>query len=120
VTVYDGQVPEQPAARYVVLYCDTGTREALSACGANDSATFRFQTTSVGSTPDLANSPAPIARSLSRAVQNALIDVPLTDDQWKTGPTQHTYAQLPLRDEAVMDRAAVYIVDQFSALATRR
>lgn len=47
-TVYDGQVPDPPAYPYAVLYMDTGIDDATKLCGDPDTATFRFQVTSVG------------------------------------------------------------------------
>lgn len=49
-TVYDGQVPDEPVFPYAVLYMDTGIDEATKLCGDPDTATFRFQVTSVGLT----------------------------------------------------------------------
>ncbi|WP_326565078.1 hypothetical protein VSH64_24870 [Amycolatopsis rhabdoformis] len=49
-TVYDGQVPNEPEYPYAVLYMDTGIDEATKLCGDPDTATFRFQVTSVGLT----------------------------------------------------------------------
>ncbi|MBB1153997.1 tail completion protein gp17 [Amycolatopsis dendrobii] len=49
-TVYDGQVPDQPAYPYAVLWMDDGDDDATKLCGDPDEATYRFQVTSVGLT----------------------------------------------------------------------
>lgn len=51
-TVYDGQVPDPPAFPYAVLFMGTGIDEGTKLCGDPDTATFRFQVTSVGLTAD--------------------------------------------------------------------
>ncbi|GAB3376233.1 hypothetical protein [Amycolatopsis echigonensis] len=49
-TVYDGQVPDQPAFPYAVLYMDTGIDDETKLSRIPDKAVFRFQVTSVGLT----------------------------------------------------------------------
>lgn len=111
VPVYDGIVPTTPPTRYVVVYIDIGTRQALAACGASDSATVRWQTTSVA--PN-----GPMARWVADKVA-ASVDVRPAAAGWVCGPIQHTYSQRPQRDETVAERPVVYQVDQYELLATR-
>src|SRR5690606_41937784 len=48
VSVYDGQVPEPPPRRYVVVYADHGTRSAAERVDdQSTSVTYRWQVTSV-------------------------------------------------------------------------
>lgn len=70
-TLYEGQVPGQPAFPYWVLYMDTGDEAVGRLCGASNQADFRFQVTSVGLT-DAA------VRVLAAAARARLLDVRLT------------------------------------------
>lgn len=119
VVVYDGLVPETPPARYVVVYADDGQHRSETVCGKSDSVTLRATVISVGVVPLQSNTPAPIARGLSRLVKRALLGVKLTDPDFACGPTEHEYGAQPQRDETVMDRAAVSISDLFRILASR-
>lgn len=112
IVVFDGMVPPVPPDRYVVVYADTGTLAALAVCGQSDSATFRWQTTSVASD-------APRARWLAGRVKAGIVDTRLDVDDWACGPVRHNFESMPARDELVMERPVSYIVDQFALLATR-
>lgn len=46
-TLYDGQVPDEPAFPYAVVFMDTDDEMATKLCGNSDVAEFRFQVTSV-------------------------------------------------------------------------
>lgn len=111
IPVYDGIIPEAPPRRYVIVYIDIGTRQALSACGRNDSAYVRWQTTSVA--PDGGQ-----VRWVAEKVLNS-VDVTPMAAGWVCGPIQHTYSQRPQRDETVAERPAVYQIDQYEVLATK-
>lgn len=111
VPVFDGIIPQTPPARYVVVYIDIGTREALSACGVHDSAYVRWQTTSVA--PDGA-----MARWVAEKVCDSVDTRPVAPG-WSCGPIQHTYSLRPQRDETVAERPVIYQVDQYEVLATR-
>lgn len=112
LVVFDGIVPPVPPRRYVVVYADPGTVAALAVCARSDSATFRWQTTSVA--PDRA-----AAHWLSTAVRDGTVDTRPAAAGWSCGPVRHTFSQLPQRDEQVMERPAVYAVDQYALLASR-
>jgi hypothetical protein len=111
VPVYDGIIQNTPPRRYVVVYVDIGTLRALAACGANDSATVRWQTTSVAADGGQ-------VRWIAEKVRDSVDTKPLADG-WSCGPIQHTYSQRPQRDETVAERPAVFQVDQYEVLATR-
>lgn len=112
LVVFDGIVPDTPPHRYVVVYVDDGTRRAENVAHESTGATFRWQTTSVA--PD-----RPTTAWLSGKVKDGLLDVSPTVDGWSTGLIQHTFSQLPQRDEQVLERAVLFAVDQFSLLAER-
>lgn len=61
---YDGQVPNQPAYPYRVVYFDTGFESATKLCNDSDRAEFRFQVTSVAESAVGVAIVADIARSL--------------------------------------------------------
>ncbi len=111
VPVYDGIIPTAPPTRYVVVYIDVGTRDALAACGTSDSATVRWQTTSVA--PN-----GPMVRWVAEKVLGSVDTRPVAAG-WSCGPIQHTFSQRPQRDETVAERPVVYQVDQYELLATR-
>lgn len=64
MTLYDGQVPDQPQFPYAVLFGDTGFERATRLCATSDRADFRFQVTSVGLTVESALIVADAARKL--------------------------------------------------------
>lgn len=111
VAVFDGAVPNTPPDRYVVVYADNGTLDALAACGESDSATYRWQITAVAADRQTSAWLADKVR--------ATVDARPTVDGWECGPVQHTYSMFPQRDETVQERPVVYAVDQYSLLATR-
>jgi hypothetical protein len=111
VPVYDGIIPNTPPDRYVIVYIDIGTRQALAACGRNDSMTVRWQTTSVADDGQQ-------VRWVADKVAESIDTTPVSAG-WVCGPIQHTYSQRPQRDETVAERPAVYQVDQYEVMATR-
>lgn len=112
VVVYDGIVPTTPAERYVVAYVDPGTLTALSVASVSDDLMVRWQTTTVA--PDAA-----AARWLAARVRDSIVDQKPTVDGWSCGQVSHTYSQTPQRDEAVMERPVVYLVDLYAVRAAR-
>jgi hypothetical protein len=112
VTVFDGRVGDTPADRWVVVYPDPGTVKALAVCGRSDSATFRWQVTSVAPTRQR-------AAWLAGKVRDATVDVRPVVAGWVCGPVCHNYAQLPQHDETVAQHPVVYQVDLYDLLATR-
>lgn len=112
VAVFDGRVGDTPPDRYVVVYPDSGTVKAVAACGESDSATFRWQVTSVA--PD-----RQMAAWLATEVRDGTVDTRPVVAGWVCGPVGHNYGQLPQRDEAVAERPVVYQVDLYDLLATR-
>lgn len=114
VAVYDGIVPRgvTPPERYAIVYIDDGTREALAACNRSDSATFRWQVTSVAGTREQASW---IANSISAAT----VDATPTADGWFCGQINHVFSERPNNDETVAERPVVFRPDVYDLLATR-
>lgn len=113
VPVYDGQVPEPPPRRYVVVYADHGTRSAAERVDdQSTSATYRWQVTSVA--PDRG-----MAHWLAERVADALTDARPEVEGWVTGEIAHTYSQLAASDDQVLERRVVTAVDQYLLLAER-
>lgn len=52
VTIYDGQVPDNPTLPYVVVYFDMGDPSALTVNDASHQFAYDFQTTYVATRPD--------------------------------------------------------------------
>lgn len=111
VPVYDGIIPNSPPSRYVIVYIDPGTREALAACGQHDSKTIQLQANSVA--PD-----GEQVRWLADKVAD-IVDVTPQSPGWACGPMEHTYAQRPQRDETVAERPAVYQISLFKVQASK-
>lgn len=109
---YDGMVPDEPADRYVVVYADPGTLTAVAACGRSDSVTHRWQVTSVAPTREQ-------AAWLATRVRDTTVDTVPVVAGWSCGQIRHTYAQLPQRDETVLERSVSYQVDLYELLATK-
>lgn len=112
LVVFDGIVPPQPPRRYVVIYADPGTLAALGVCSESDSATYRWQVTSVA--PD-----RPMASALATRVRDGIVDSRPSVTGWSCGQIKHNYASMPARDEQVTERPVVYQVDQYVLLAGR-
>lgn len=110
--VFDGIVPPKPPRRYVVVYADPGTLSALAVCSESDSATFRWQVTSVA--PD-----RQVATLLAVAVRDGIVDTRPAAAGWACGLVRHNYSSTPARDEQVLERPVVYQVDQYALLASR-
>lgn len=112
VYVFDGLVPPEPPHRYAVVYADTGTLNALAVCSISDSATYRWQVTSVGRD-------ALEARWIATRIKDGIVDQKLSATGWSCGQIEHNYGGFPARDEQVMDRPVVYLIDQYVLLASR-
>ncbi len=111
IPVFDGIIPKTPPSRYVIVYIDIGTLEAVAACNQSDSAYIRWQTTTVADDGGQ-------ARWLAEKVRSA-VDVTPTATGWVCGQIKHVYSQRPQRDETVAERPVVYLIDQYEVLATR-
>lgn len=68
MTLYEGQVPDEPAFPYAVLRMDTGVDAATHLCGTSSEASMRFMVTSVGLTDAS-------ARVVAGAVRAAVLDM---------------------------------------------
>lgn len=112
LVVFDGIVPPEPPTRYAVVYIDDGTLAALAACGRQDSATVRWQVTSVA--PDRQQ-----ASWISQKIRDNTVDTTPTPDGWVCGPVNHVFSERPGRDETVGERPVVYKPDLYDLLATR-
>jgi hypothetical protein len=112
VTVYDGMVPETPDERYAVVYIDDGTRAAVAACGQSDSATLRWQVTSVA--PDRG-----MASWIATKILDELLDRSPSTDGWVCGQIKHVFSERPGRDETVAARPVAFRPDLYDLLATR-
>lgn len=110
--VFDGIVPPEPPHRYAVVYADIGTLNALAVCSISDSAMFRWQVTSVGRD-------ALEARWIAAQIRDGIVDTRPDPDGWACGLVRHNFAATPARDEQVMERPVVYLVDQYQLLASR-
>lgn len=112
VTVYDGQVPEQPPDRYVVLYMDNGTRRAEGVEHQSTGRLFRWQVTTVA--PDRG-----MAGWLAEAVADALTDQRPDVPGWSPGLIEHTHSRTPRADEQVLARTVVVAFDLYQLLAEK-
>src|SRR5690606_41392325 len=113
VSVYDGQVPEPPPRRYVVVYADHGTRSAAERVDdQSTSVTYRWQVTSVA--PDRG-----MAHWLAERVADVLTDARPEVEGWVTGESAHTYSQLAASVDQVLGRPAVAGGDQSRQLTER-
>lgn len=112
LVVFDSSVPPTPPLRYVVFYPDIGTLNALAVCKRSDTATFRWQVTSVA--PDGLR-----ARWLAGTVRDAIVDQRPTADGWAPGLIEHTFSPVQARNEQVRERRVVYGADQYQLLAAR-
>lgn len=112
LVLFDGRVGPTPPRRYAVAYMDPGTLKALAVCNQSDSATFRWQITSVG--PDRQT-----AAWVAAKIRDGIVDARPVVAGWACGLICHNYAQLPQPDEAVAERPVVYQVDLYDLLATR-
>jgi hypothetical protein len=112
ITVYDGIIPSTPADRYAIVYIDDGTLAAVSACNTSDSATLRWQVTSVAGDRQKAS-------WIATKIRDTTVDSTPNPDGWVCGRIQHVFSERPGRDETVADRPVVYKPDVYDLLATR-
>lgn len=110
--VFDGRVEPTPPERYAVVYVDNGTLTALAVCDESDSVTVRWQVTSVA--PNRAR-----AAWVADQIRDNTVDTTLTATGWVCGQIKHTYSQMPQRDEQVLERPVMFMVDLYELLATR-
>lgn len=112
LVVFDSIVPPIPPDRYVVVRVGTGDHSAPAVASISDSGVFRPYVTSVGRD-------GLEARWLADRVQKGILDARPEADGWACGPIKHNVQSPPATDEAVQDRAVVYVVDQYAFLASR-
>jgi len=112
VVVYDGIIPDQPPARYAIVYIDNGTREAYAACNVSDSSMFRWQVTAVAA--DRA-----MAVWVADTIADAIVDKTPTVAGWICGQIKHVFSERPARDETVAEKPMVFKPDLYELLATR-
>lgn len=104
VTVYDGQVPNDPALPYVVIRTDTGRRERSALPASSDRLTVRIWATSVGET-------RASAQWVSEKVTTALLDVRPTVTGRTAFPITSVNSQ-PAREDDVV-KPLVFVLDEF-------
>lgn len=112
VDVFDGIVPNEPPARYVVVYVDDGTLAALAVCSRSDSVTARWQTTCVA--PD-----REMAGWLATRIRDNTVDSTPTSAGWVCGQICHQFSERPSRDETVQEKPVAFKIDLYDLLATR-
>lgn len=112
VTVYDGIIPAEPPARYVIVFIDDGTLSALAVCGRHDTATVRWQVQSIA--PD-----RQAASWIAQKIRDTTVDTMPVADGWACGPIRHVFSERPGNDETVGERPVVFKPDLYDLLATR-
>lgn len=116
--VFDSVVPPAPPTRYVVVYPDPGTRSPgpgqgeAAVCDESTSEITRWQVTCVA--PD-----RQMAGWLAQRIRDQMVDTRIAVDGYSPGLVRHTFAQLPQRDEQVLERPVIFAVDQYRLLAER-
>lgn len=120
VTVFDSQVPdpdnEPVPERYAVFYPDDGTRdigaEDMKVAVESTGEQFMFQVSSVA--PDRQR-----AAWIARTIRDAITDAFPEAEGFSCGPIQHTLSASPDRDDQVLARRSVLMVDRYELLAER-
>lgn len=112
VVIFDGIVPKTPPTRYAIVYMDDGTLDALAACNESDSATVRWQITSVGPTRQMAS-------WVASTIRFGTVDTKPTVPGWSCGQIKHVYGDRPSRDETVGEIPVVFKPDLYDLYATR-
>jgi hypothetical protein len=105
VTVYDAKVPDNATYPYVVVYADGGLASVNNLAAASSWRDWRFQTTSVGTTPDQ-------ARLIAEKAQAALLDATPTVTGRSCGRIQHDVSRDIQRDDDVVP-PVLYAVDRW-------
>lgn len=105
-TVYDGAAPNpMPARPYVLAYISVATPEESSIEGSSDVTTARLYAHCVGDN-------AQAARTVAKAVRDALLNATPTIEGRTVNPIRHEDSRAPERDETtgtlVMDAVDVY------------
>jgi hypothetical protein len=108
VTVYDGQVPNEPTLPYVVIRTDTGRRERSALPATSDRLTLRIWATSVGLNRTS-------AQVVSERVTAALLDVRPTVSSRSCFPITSVNSQ-PARVDDV-NTSLVYALDEFELVS---
>ena len=118
VAVYDGRVPDQhetpgvPPARYVVVYVNDPHRVAEDVGHTSSGGAVHWQVSCVA--PDRA-----MASWLATTIRDAIVDVRPAAAGWSCGLVEHSVSLRPRADEAVQERPAVLVVDQYELLVER-
>jgi hypothetical protein len=112
VTVYDGQVPGVPTARYVCVYGDPGQRTPDAIDGVSRMQTHSVQVTSVA--VNLLQ-----CEWVATQVRDGLTDWIPAVDNTAPGMFRHSLSRRPAPDESVADRHLMFAVDQFSIYLNR-
>jgi len=112
VAVYAGQVPKPPPERYVVVYADPGQLRSETVDRRSSGVTWSWQTTCVAPDRDM-------AAWLAMRVRDTLVDKRPAVVGWSCGLIEHTLTRFPQRDEQVLERPAVFVVDQYRLVAER-
>lgn len=116
LVVFDGLVPPTPPRRYIVTYIGDGVRspgptfDDMAVSDEPSTEAFWWQTTAVA--PDRA-----MASWIARTVRDYLVGRRITVDGHDPGLIRHTFTQLPQRDEQVLERPAVFAIDQYRLLS---
>lgn len=105
ITVYDGQVPDNPALPYVVLWTQAPRRFSSSLKGDQSNGLAYFTTTTVALDTDG-------VRIVQQRVQDALTDARLIVTGYKPQRIQHTHSQPITLDRDVTPRR-LFAVDQW-------
>ena len=108
VTVYDGQVPNEPSLPYVVIRTDSGRRERSALPASSDRVTVRIWATSVGET-------RASAQWVSEKVTTALLDVRPTVTGRSCFPITSVNSQ-PAREDDVV-KPLVFALDEFELVS---
>ncbi len=108
VTVYDGQVPNEPTLPYVVIRTDTGRRERSALPATSDRLTLRIWATSVGLNRTS-------AQVVSERVTAALLDVRPTVTSRSCFPITSVNSQ-PAREDDVV-KPLVFALDEFELVS---
>lgn len=118
VQVWDAQVPGIPANRYYQVVAGNELKTPGSVDGVARDISGSFTVVSVAMNPD---SDAPVtflARNLARKARDHLVGRVLTVDNLVVGAIQHTNTEGPFKDDDIADRTVMFVVDEYSVLAT--
>lgn len=112
----DGQVPDDAAFPYWVLYMDTGNDRQTKLCRSTDEVTFHFQVTSVGLTDGS-------VRVAEDKTYGLLVDARPVVAGWGNHPVRRTNS-IPVREDKDVTVTAsnlhpMYAVDTYSFVSRK-